>query len=512
MQEPGRALNLKGLSSIEKDELILALWEQGQQARQELSQLKVDYQKVLEANALLHQTLEKAHERIKALEGQISKNSRNSSKPPSSDGLKKPNPKSQRKRGMRKTGGQQGHTGITLSQVETPDVVVTHTVEICEECQSSLKGALLLGHEKRQEFDLPPIQPIVTEHQAEIKLCPFCGCKNKGIFPENITQPVQYGPHVKATASYLSHYQLLPYARLTELFGDLFKLPLSEGTLFNITKIAYEKLEDYELQVKQLLINSPVVYFDESGIQVIKKLNWLHVASTESVTFYGMHEKRGFEAMEAIGILPQFKGTAIHDHWNPYFQYAVKHGLCNAHHFRELIYHEEQYAQKWCKELQGCLSEVHQEVEGHKQAGDLEMDPARMCYFEEKYSHILTEGLKEIPILHQKKQEKGGSKKRGKPKQHPSKNLLDRLQNFRRETLAFMYDFRVSFTNNQAERDIRMIKSKQKVSGCFRSQQGGKMFLRARGYISTARKNAVNPLEALVNVFKGSPFIPSLTA
>ncbi|MBP9692572.1 MAG: IS66 family transposase [Alphaproteobacteria bacterium] len=441
MQEPGRPLNLKGLSSIEKDELILALWEQGQQARQELCQLKVDYQKVLEANALLHQALEKAHDRIKALEGQISKNSRNSSKPPSSDGLKKPNPKSQRPRGEKPTGGQQGHLGITLSQVETPDVVVTHTVEICEECQSSLTGALLLGHEKRQEFDLPPVEPIVTEHQAEIKLCPFCGCKNKGTFPENITQPVQYGPRVKATASYLSHYQLLPYARLTELFGDLFKLSLSEGTLFNITKVAYEKLEDYELQVKQHLINSPVVHFDESGIRVMKKLNWLHVASTKTLTFYGMHEKRGFEAMEAMGILPEFKGTAIHDHWHPYFRYSlIKHGLCNSHHFRELIYHEEQYGQKWCKELQGCLSEIHQEVEIHKCAGDLEMDLVRMRYFEEKYDRILTTGLKEIPILHQKKQEKGQPKKRGRIKQHPSKNLLDRLQNFRQEALAFMYD------------------------------------------------------------------------
>lgn len=201
--------------------------------RAELSPLKAAYQKVLETNALLHQALEKACERIKVLEGQLAKNSRNSSKPPSSDNFKKPKPKSQRETGKQTTGGQKGHLGITLSQVETPDVVVKHAAEVCKKYQRSLTGALLSGFEKRQEFDLPPIQPVVTEHQAEIKICPVCGCKNKGEFPENITQPVQHGPRSKAIASYLSHYQLLPYARLTELFGDVFKFPLSEAGLFS---------------------------------------------------------------------------------------------------------------------------------------------------------------------------------------------------------------------------------------------------------------------------------------
>jgi transposase len=512
MLEAGRPLNLKGLSSESKDELLLSLWTQIQQSRdiqnkltEELSQLKADNQKLLEANALLHQSLEKAHERIKVLEGQIAKNSRNSSKPPSSDGFNKPNPKSQRETGKRNTGGQKGHLGITLLQVETPDVVVRHTAEVCEECQKPLTGALLLGVEKRQEFDLPPIQAVVTEHQAEITICPFCGCKNKGKFPENITQSVQYGPRSKAVASYLTHYQLLPYARLTELFEDVFKFPLSEGTLFNVTKTCYDKLEDYELQVKQLLIESPVVHFDESGIRVKKKLNWLHVASTTHLTHYAMHEKRGFEAMEAVGILPFFKGIAIHDHWKPYFYYQTPHGLCNAHHFRELIYHEEQYGQQWAKKLHDCLLGAKMEVEAHKIKGELVMAPERLCYFEQQYDHILTIGLEEIPPVQQT------IKKRGRSKQHPAKNLLDRLQNFKRETLAFMYDFRASFTNNQAENDIRMIKVKQKVSGCFRSSEGANMFLRTRGYISTARKHTLNPLEALTDVFKGTPFIPSLS-
>jgi len=463
------------LTSEEKDDFIFALCEQ----------------------------LQKAHERIKALEAQLSKNSQNSSKPPSSDGFKKPNPKSQRLKGVRKSGGQDGHLGTTLSQVEDPDVVVKHTVKVCENCASELAGVSPLGYERRQEFDLPEVQPIVIEHQVEIKTCPHCGCQTKGKFPADITQPVQYGPRVKAMASYLSHYQLLPYARLQEFFEDVFKLPLSEGTLFNINKVCYEKLEDYEIHIKRMLTLSPIVHFDESGLRVIKELHWLHVASTENLTHYEMHKKRGREAMDDIGILPVFEGIAVHDHWKPYFHYGKKHGLCNAHHARELTYHEEQYGQEWSKKLKEILFEIRQVVNAHKRVGDLMMDPKRLSYFSRQYSHILREGLKEIPPVHQ------GEKKRGKPRQHPAKNLFDRLRDFKRETLAYMYDFTVNFTNNRAEQDIRMIKVKQKISGCFRSHQGSKMFLRSRGYISTARKNAINPLDALTNAFKGMPFIPS---
>lgn len=507
----GRPLNLKGLSSEQKDELILTLWEQNQQLltaqdefRKELQQLRADNQKLAAENAFLRQELHKAHERIKVLEGQLSKNSTNSSKPPSSDGLNKPkpNPKSLREKGTRKTGGQNGHEGKTLLQVENPDVVVNHTVDICESCLASLADVAANDHERRQEFDLPEIKPIVTEHRAEIKTCPLCGCKNKGKFPEGIIQPVQYGSRVKATASYMNHYQLIPYARLSEMFTDVFNTPLSEGTLFNTHKTAYENLAEYEAEVKQQLINSPVANFDESGLRVLKQLYWLHVTSTSTYTHYEVHKKRGAQAMEAIGILPHFKGRAIHDHWKPYFQFECKHGLCNTHHSRELVYHEEQYAQEWAEKMKGCLFEIKQEVDVHKAAGKLKLPAFRLRYFEKKYDKILKAGLKEIPVIPQT------GKKKGKPKQHPAKNLADRLIEFKAETLAFMYDFTVPFTNNSAEQAIRMNKVKQKISGCFRSLRGAQMFLRTRGYISTARKNGLNPLNALMNVFKGTPFIP----
>lgn len=492
---------------LEADQVL----EEIRSLREENATLKQLMLEGLEENRLLRSeneglrlALQAAIDQIKKLEAQLSKTSKNSSKPPSSDGFKRPSPQSLRKKGERKTGGQPGHEGKTLNQVETPDVIVTHRADLCEVCSTSLVAVESLGVELRQEVDLPVIQPIVTEHQAEIKVCPRCGSAAKGQFPKDITQGVQYGPRIKATANYLSHYQLLPYARLQELFEDVFTVPLSEGTLFNVNAVCYEKLEGHELQVKRHLIESPVAHFDESGLRVMKELHWLHVASTEKLTHYEMHKKRGKEAMDAIGILPYFRGRAVHDHWKPYFHYGSQHGLCNAHHLRELTYHEEQYGQRWAEKMKDCLLEIKKEVDVHKAAGNVKMPLGRLSYFSRRYSYILREGLKEIPPVHQ------GQKKRGKLKQHPAKNLADRLSIFKRETLAFMYDFTVPFTNNQGEQDIRMIKVKQKISGCFRSQQGGKMFCRTRGYISTARKNGLNPLEALTGVFKGRPFMPSL--
>ena len=469
--------NLKKLSSSEKDELILFLWEQ----------------------------LQILQERVEKLEAQLAKNSRNSSKPPSSDGLKKPKPKSQRKKSGRTSGGQDGHTGMTLEQIERPDFIEIHSVDVCGNCGASLVKVEPESHECRQEFDLPPIEPQVTEHKAEVTICPKCGFINKGIFPEGITQPVQYGPGVKATATYFSQYQLLPYARLVECFQDVFNFSLSEGTLYNTYATCHEKLENHDIQVQQLLIEAPIVHFDESGLRVNKKLNWLHVTSTENLTHYSVHEKRGQEAMDDIGILPKFNGRAIHDHWSSYFNYDCDHGLCNSHHLRELTYMEEQYKQEWARKLKACLLEIKEEVAKRKSVGRQKMQPARLSYFEKRYSRILREGLKEIPPI------KATPKKRGRVKQHPAKNLLDRLQAYKQETLVFMYDFRVPFTNNQGEQDIRMIKSKQKVSGCFRSTQGSKMFCRIRGYISTARKHSLNVIDTLRDAFNGNPFIPSPT-
>jgi len=482
------------------------LLEQLEQLRQQTLQqahIIAQFKEQLQAR---DQELQMLKARIKELEGQLAKNSSNSSKPPSSDGLKKPKPKSLRKITGRKTGGQEGHAGTTLNQVENPDFIEQHDVNSCENCQCNLDEVEASDIEKRQEFEIPAMEKQVTEHQAKIKICPSCHFVNKGKFPEHITQPVQYGPEAKGLATYYSQNHLIPLQRLHEIFRDVHSLPLSEGTLVNTNANCFEKLEEYETIVKQQIIVSNLANFDESGMRVNKKLHWLHVSSTSALTQFEIHEKRGLDAMDEIGILPEFKGRAVHDHWKPYFHYTCDHGLCNAHHLRELVYHEEQYKQSWCKQMRACLLAINAEVDALKEAGHHEMDPNRIQYHEQEFARILNEGLKEIPEL---PVAINAPKKRGKNKQHPTKNLWDRLTNFKKETLAFMYDFTVPFTNNDGERDIRMVKVKQKISGCFRSLFGAKIFCRNRGYISTARKNGINVLGSLINVFKGVPFMPS---
>jgi transposase len=438
---------------------------------------------------------------IKELKAQLAKNSTNSSKPPSSDGLKKPKPKSRRNKSSRKTGGQNGHKGVTLKQVENPDFTEKHGINVCEQCHCSLEGMDPTRIECRQEFEIPQVKAQVTEHQVEIKICPKCGFENIAKFPEHITQPVQYGNRAKGIMTYFSQSQLLPYERLQEIFRDIYMLQLSEGTLFNANYKCYIKLENCEQGIKSKIIESKIVNFDESGMRVKKELHWLHVAATEKLTYYDICEKRGGDAMDEIGILPEFEGRAIHDHWYPYFNYDCEHGLCNAHHLRELTYHTEQYEQSWCEDFETLLLKIKKTVDDCKTNGKSKLSAGRIKSFEGEYKRILSEGLTEIPKLEEM------PKKRGRTKQHPTKNLWDRLYEYREETLAFMYDFNVPFTNNQGERDIRMAKLKQKISGCFRSQHGAKIFCRIRGYISTARKNGHNTLEALTKTFEGNPII-----
>lgn len=469
---------LSQLSSEEKDELIHRLYLQ----------------------------IQKLELRIKELEGRLNKNSRNSHKPPSSDGLNKPNPKSQRGKSNRKSGGQKGHEGHTLDQVKNPDFIEEYRVDCCINCQRSLQDSEVTQYEIRQEFEIPASQMQVTEYRAGIVVCPQCGQTNKAEFPEHITQPVQYGHRVNALVEYYSQAQLLPYGRLKEIFHDIHGLPLSEGTLYNVHCRYYEKLARFEEVTKKVIQKSALAHFDESGIRIKKQLQWLHVASTSKLTYYAVHPKRGSVAMEAIGLLPKFKGRAIHDHWWPYFQYDCKHGLCNAHHLRELRYHHEEYDQSWCLKMSQFLVLVKGEIEKKKTQGKESFKPKKCVEFKKKYDAILKYGLKEIPVI---KYNKVG--KRGKQKQHPSKNLWDRLFDYSGETLAFMYDWTVPFTNNQGEQDIRMNKVKQKISGCFRSFLGAQIFCRARSYISTVKKEGINVLDALTDVLKGQEWLPPIS-
>jgi len=451
--------------------------------------------------------IQELHEVIHRLQDQVKKNSRNSSKPPSSDGLKKPRTTSLRTSGERPNGGQKGHQGHTLRQVEQPDQTKKYDVKECQHCHASLEHVEALQCEKRQVFDIPAIRIEVTEHQALTKVCPSCGTANTAEFPPEVTQPTQYGCNVKSHASYFSNYHHIPLKRSADIFEDVFRHRVSESVILDASREGSEQVRPSNEAVKQQLIEAVVVDFDESGMRVTGKGQWLHVASTPELTYYDVHQKRGQEAMDAIGILPEFRGTAVHDHWKPYFTYDnCQHSLCNAHHLRELTFAAEQYQQEWAEQMSTLLTGINAEVNRTRPTSN-HLEAQQVTEFETRYEEILEVGFQANPPPAEDEQQ---PKKRGRRKQSPPKNLLDRLQKYKPEVLRFMYDFRVPFDNNLGERDIRMMKVKQKVSGTFRTEEGAKVFCRLRGYISTARKNGVNVLEALKGAFQGTPFIPNV--
>lgn len=453
----------------------------------------------------LREQVETLQVQVKTLQDQIAKNSRNSNKPPSSDGFNKPTPRSLRNRGKRKPGGQPGHSGQTLKQVKKPDHTIVHPVEQCQHCGRSIADHPASDCEKRQVFDIPPLPKIeVTEHQAEIKECPHCEYINKAAFPEHVKAPVQYGSRLKALAVYLMDYQLLPYKRTREFFCDIFSQEISEGTLVNISNACFDLLDDPTEQIRQQLLTSPVVNFDETGSSLNGKGHWLHVASTPGLTYYQIHKKRGSEAMDDIGILPYFEGRAIHDFWKPYLSYDCRHGFCGSHLLRELIFLHEQQQQHWAKKMLDCLLKTKEAVDKSPPDTDCLSD-TQAREFEELYSELIDEGYAENPMPEKKLITK---KKRGRPKKTKAINLLDRFRNYKKEILAFMYDFTVPFDNNLAERDLRMMKTQQKISGTFRSINGADAFCRIRSYISTVRKNSENVIESIHNAFMGRPFIP----
>jgi transposase len=451
----------------------------------------------------LQETLVEQAATIQAMRDQLAKDSRNSGKPPSSDGLKKPRTRSLRKKSGRRSGGQKGHRGHTLKMVEQPDHIQVHEASMCLHCATELQSVEPCGYEKRQVFDVPPVRIAVTEHQAEVKTCPGCGQQVKGDFPSGVTQPVQYGPRLKAQASYLNNYQLIPLARTCELLGHFYGHTPTEAFVLDANATLVDQAEPSLAAIQQQLLAADVAHFDESGLRVEGQLNWLHVASTHLVTYYAVHPKRGREGMKAIGILPGFEGQAVHDHWKSYFTFDnCQHALCNAHHLRELQFVVDQYQQSWAQEMTQLLLDIKAEVDAtplHQTA----LSPQLLAHFEQRYAELIAQGLEANPPPADPP-----PKKRGRKKQSPPKNLLDRLQQYKPQVLAFMYDFRVPFDNNLAERDVRMVKVKQKVSGAFRTRTGAETFCAIRSYISTVRKHGQNAIDAIHDALIGNPFIP----
>ena len=363
----------------------------------------------------------------------------------------------------------------------------------------------LVEWDVRQVHDLPPTRIEVTEHQCEVKCCPKCGILNRGQFPIEVEHPIQYGARLNAWIVYLMVVQLLPSLRICQLLKEAFGVSLSEGTLYNIRKRCFDALETPEQEIKQALQDSTVVHFDETGFRVSSKLWWLHVGCSDSLTFYFVHTKRGRKAMDAMGLLPDFEGIAVHDGWASYGQYGCQHSLCNAHHLRELIFIVEQYNQGWAQEMIDLLVSMNLAVNLAKDNGLAWLEAYQVTAFEQNYGEILGRGFKENPVL---LVPENAPKRKGRPKQSKAKNLLDRLKSHSAAVLRFIHNFQVPFDNNQAERDIRMMKLKQKISGSFRSESGAEIFSRIRGYLSTLQKQGHDLFDALVQLFIGIPISP----
>jgi transposase len=442
---------------------------------------------------------------IQHLKGQLAKDSHNSSKPPSTDGFKKTIKPSIPKSEGRKPGGQLGHQGKTLKLVENPDKIIKHEVHTCAECGKELSLVKAENIEKHQIFELPVIKLEVIEHQVEKKLCPNCGSINKSAFPYEATNIVQYGSNLQSHIVYLNNYQLIPIKRCTEFVEDVFGNSISGGSVERSNKVCFEHLEEHDEKVKTQLLEEELVHFDETGMYVDKKREWLHVASTDNLTHYEHHEKRGKKAMDEIGILPRFNNIAMHDGYQSYPSYECKHSLCNAHHLRELTFIEEQEKAKWSKVMKKFLLHVKNQIEKTKQEGLEKFSDDLILKYEKRYDKILELGLKLEP-----KTQQIDRKTKGRKKQSKSKNMLDRLIANKGATLMFMKNFHVPFDNNLAERDLRMMKVKQKISGCFRGK-GSDYFCRIRGYISTLKKNKQPVLENINKIFYKQIYFPLLT-
>lgn len=431
------------------------------------------------------------------LEALVTKDSHNSSRPPSTDPPWAKRTRSLRRPSGKRPGGQVGHPGHTLRLTQKPTRVVSHRPAQCRYCLGSLGAGQSTGAERRQVIDLVPARLRVTEHRVEIVRCPSCGQRTKAEFPESVRAGVQYGPSVLARALYLHDYQLLPYARATEAMKELFGCALSAGTLATAVRHCASGLVETELKIKRGLRRSSVIHADETGLRVGGRLHYVHVASTARLTHYGADARRGKAAMDDIGILPQYRGTCVHDGWLSYTFYPKsRHALCGAHLLRELVYFEELSAETkaWAAPLKELLLEMKAEVERVSAEGGQRLTAERFAALTGSYDRLIGEGLKAPPPLDVPEQV-----------QKQGRNLLLRLGRRKEEVLRFVTDFCVPFDNNQAERDLRMVKLRQKVSGCFRSEEGARQFCRIRSYVSTMRKQGEGVLRAFEGVCRGVP-------
>ncbi len=436
--------------------------------------------------------------RIEELERRLAKDSHNSSLPPSRDHGKR-TPLGQRTKSQRPSGGQKGHQGHTLIQVQKPDQVICHRPVCCQWCQQDVQEEPGQVAERRQVHDLPEQRLQVLEHQVQVICCPHCQHLTRGTFPDGVNAPVQYGPRVQALAIYLSQYQLLPLQRTCEALLDLCQAPISQGSVLHWISQGAKILEPTRKRLTDLLLRSGVQHVDETSLHLGGIVRWVHVNATKWLTLYTWHPKRGAEGIEAVGVIPRFVGRAMHDRWTSYDRYPCTHSLCGAHLIRDALFVAEQEKQPWAQAMVDHLRQMvevtnHWRAQGARYLPTHMRDPLLAQYFSILASGYAAHAAHAPP-----------PKKAGRKKQDPSRNLLDALLYRAEQVLGFMDDLSVPFTNNLAERDLRMIKVQQKISGTFRSAEGTTAFCAIRRYLSTMRKQGRSMLASLVAVFEGSP-------
>jgi transposase len=457
-----------------------------------------------EANARLVAANAALAARVAELERRLGKDSSNSSRPPSSDGLgKPPAPRRVRRGGGRAPGKQPGAPGAHLAQVPDPDQVVVHRPVACEGCGGDLTLAPVMGVEARQVFDLPEVRLWVCEHRAERRRC-ACGQVTAGVFPSQARAAACYGPGVRGLGAYLMVGHHLPVERAAQVLGDALGASVSAGTLAGLPAEAAAGLGGFVDRVREQLAVAEVAHFDETGARVAGRLHWVHSASTPLLSLFTVHPKRGVAAMDAAGVLPGFHGVAVHDGWSPYWRYPkATHALCAAHLLRELEAAAELPGQGWAAELAEWFTIACAQAASVRNAGADRLTATILAGLQDRYDHILATGRAANPPPPRP------PGRRRRRRRSPAVCLLERLEVHRGEVCRFLADLRVPPTNNLAERDIRMVKLQQKISGCWRTPTGAQAFLTVRSYVATARKHGVNPLAALRRLFEGNPWMPA---
>jgi transposase len=456
------------------------------------------------ANARLVAANTALEARVAELERRLGQDSSNSSKPPSSDGLGKPSRVERRAAEggeRRRPGKQPGAPGAHLAQVAEPDEVIWHVPGRCGGCGADLADAPVSGVEARQVFDLPPLRLGVAEHRAQRRRC-ACGTTTAAGFPDHARAAACYGPGMRALCCYLSVHQHLPVDRAAQLLSDVLGAPVATGTLAAVVAEGASALAGFVQVVAAQLAAAPVAHFDETGARVAGRLHWVHSASTASLSLFSVHAKRGKQAMDAAGVLPRFARVAVHDGWSPYWRYdQVTHALCGAHLLRELEAITDEPGQGWAAGMAELLVDVKLVADRARAAGCGRVDDDVRARLHGRYQRLLADGQAANPPPR--------AARRGRPRRSPAANLLARLDRHRDEVLRSLEDCRVPFDNNQAERDLRMVKLQQKISGCWRSLAGAAAFLTVRSYLSSARKHGMNPLAVLRQLFQGHPWLPA---